>query len=150
MVPFFFLLRFEILRFETAHPQKKDGLNSLKSNEVRHFQQDRTLMPKPARGLDLPPKSPQNGSQKARETPVLMGISAADARFPDVSPANPGNRNRSICAGRCAPRAPRTRKRHTERPTSPTGKNIFSSWIFNFSQLGKFCEAFSRFCHTHK
>ena len=26
----------------------------------------------------------------------------------------------------------------------PTGKNIFPSWIFIFSQLGKFCEAFSR------
>ncbi len=25
----------------------------------------------------------------------------------------------------------------------PTGKNIFPSWIFIFSQLGKFCEAFS-------
>ena len=99
MVPFFFLLRFEILRFETAHPQKKDGLNSLKSNEVWHFQQDRTLMPKPARGVDLPQKVLKNGSQKARETPVLMGISAVDARFSDVSPANPDNRNRAICAG---------------------------------------------------
>ena len=99
MVPFFFLLRFEILRFETAHPQKKDGLNSLKSNEVRHFQQDRTLMPKPARGLDLPPKSPQNGSQKARETPILMGISAADARLAGMRLMFSGNRNQSICAG---------------------------------------------------
>ncbi|MGM9620655.1 MAG: hypothetical protein ACI3X4_04295, partial [Bacteroidaceae bacterium] len=67
--------------------------------EVRHFQQDRTLMPKPGRGLYLPPKVLKNGTQKARETPFLMGISAADARFPNVSPANPGNRNRAICAG---------------------------------------------------
>ena len=63
------------------------------------FSKTASAMLKPGSGWIYPQKVLKNGSQKACETPFLMGISAADARFPDVSPANPGNRNRSICAG---------------------------------------------------
>ena len=104
------------------------------------FSKTASAMLKPGSGWIYPQKVLKNGSQKACETPFLMGISAADACLAGM---------RLICAPRGSPDEEKVHKpRLTEGEmrlfAGQLKKNIFPGRIFNFSRLGKFCKAFSK------